>query len=152
MNFLIVEIYIVAFLIGQIVPVYVWFTELPSWPRGTPSKSTSTEAPPQEGAKCRARGGSPHTTSWKAPTLFTPSLLHHFPIRNTLALRAPKPTTGWVSGGGHRLKMGPTQELPFPPPHTTATGSPEARSCLEEQPKASLQSLYCSKLRCSPSY
>ena len=37
MNFLIVEIYIVAFLIGQIVPVYVWFTELPSWLSGKES-------------------------------------------------------------------------------------------------------------------
>lgn len=114
--------------------------------RGTPSKSTSTEAPPQEGAKCRARGGSPHTTTGKAPTLFAPSLLHQFPICNTLALHAPKPTISWVSGGEHRLKRGPTQELPLPPPHTTATGSPEAGSCLEEQPKASLQCPYCSKL------
>lgn len=121
--------------------------------RGTPSKSTSTEAPPQEGAKCRARGGSPHTTTRKAPTLFAPSLLHQFPICNTLALHAPKPTISWVSGGEHRLKRGPTQELPLPPPHTTATLAVVAQRldpALRSSPRPLFSARTAPSCRCSP--
>lgn len=71
--------------------------------RGIPSKSNSTEDTPQEGAKCRAREGSPHTISAEGTNLWAPSFLQ---LPSSLHTWPPctRPCRRQLSRREHQLK------------------------------------------------